>query len=420
MPVIDQLHKTLRVEVHETVNSIDHDEWQCLFAGHPDTSQNVRLMESIGVEGFQFQSIVVWTERPIVFMPLFETRFPVSTAVNGRLKTVIKRLERYLPSVFCPRILAVGLVEGEWGQIGVDPSADLETLNDATALALATLERLSAKLKVDGIAFWNFTPESAALLPVDRLKEYSVVPSQPLAELAINYGSLDEYLASITDKDMRRYLKRVLRVSQSLEIIRTKEVEPWLERIYELYFEQVARSEMAFGLQSKEYFADVCKRVAGAEYVLYFAQGELLAFELLIANSCSDALTSKYLGLEPDKASPYKLYFRSWLENVQYCIDNGLSRIHLGAFNEALKCKLGASLTPAVILFKHRNPVVNLVLHRIKDLLAYQPDVDTAELRPSQEQAVPLLSFLSPTSLSNMAQVGNTSLPICTQSEHTP
>ena len=66
--------------------------------------------------------MVLKDDAPILFLPLFETRLDLSSFVEGWIKTVLKAAGRLIPSVFHPRILGVGMVEGEWSEIGIDPS----------------------------------------------------------------------------------------------------------------------------------------------------------------------------------------------------------------------------------------------------------------------------------------------------------
>jgi hypothetical protein len=155
--------------------------------------------------------------------------------------------------------------------------------------------------------------------------------------------------------------------------VRTSEVDLWIDEIYCLYQDQAADSETSFGTHSKEFFGQVCKRVGGAQYVLYFAQNKLIGFELMVLNDGS--LVQKYIGIDRKLGKEYKLFFLSWLENLQYCLDRKIAHTHIGATMERLKAQLGAELISSAVLFHHVNPIINKLIGLFQSKLAYTPQL---------------------------------------------
>ena len=100
---------------------------------------------------------------------MFDTRLDLSSFVKGWIKTVLKAAGRLIPSVFHPRILGVGMVEGEWSEIGIDPSIDEDTLDRAIEMALCALQTLAAERNSDIMAFYNFNQYSR--LPEDDIQK---------------------------------------------------------------------------------------------------------------------------------------------------------------------------------------------------------------------------------------------------------
>lgn len=118
------------------------------------------LQES-GVDGFNLSSIVVLDDDvPILLLPLFETRFDLSTFAGGLIKASLKLAGRLFPALFQPRVLSVGLVVGEWSEIGIDPHIDAGTLDAAYKMAFGALQTLAAELKSDIVALYNFNQYS--------------------------------------------------------------------------------------------------------------------------------------------------------------------------------------------------------------------------------------------------------------------
>jgi hypothetical protein len=151
-----------------------------------------------------------------------------------------------------------------------------------------------------------------------------------------------------------------MRVSHEVRVIRSRNISPFLDRIYKLYLETVERCPMAFGVHNRLFLEKICERVPGAEYTLYFVREELAAFNLLVVTQ--EAMVDKYFCMDYELGRKYKLYVLSWLENVRYCVEQKIPLYHAGQGAEKTKAHLGATSIPSFILFKHRQPVIDRFL----------------------------------------------------------
>jgi len=356
------------------------DEWQRLFPGFPDNLALIQHIQESGMDRFSFYSIVVREkEHPILLVPLFETRYEVHSGYHGAGRKLLDRIAQILPNVFYPKILGVGFVEGEWGQIGFEPEATLEQLQVAWTMVLKALDAIASSHQANLMAFVDFNSRSGACLPDKVCREYAHIASNPCGVLPIRYRSLDEYLDSLskaTRKDLRRKMKKL----GELEIQRTTQPGKHLDRIYRFYQETVARSDASFGIQRRTYFEQVCAKVPGAEYTLYLMNGELMAFNLLVRTEHS--LVDKYFGMDAVQGRELNLYFLSWLENIRYCIEQGIPQYHAGPAAEGLKSRLNAEFIPSVILFRHRNPIAQKVLTTLAPYMGYEPEIELPKAQP--------------------------------------
>lgn len=329
-----------------------------LFPEPSITAPLLSLLEESGVDGFNLGSIVVFNDdAPILLLPLFETRFDLSAFVEGWAKKSLKAAGRLMPSVFQPRILGVGLVEGEWSEIGIDPQIDEDTLDAAYKMAFSTLQRIAAEHKNDMVALYNFNQYGQ--LPRDVCKKFNRVQFRPCARLSIDFSSVEEYLSRLSGA-ARKDLHRKMRVAPEVRVIRSRTISPYLDRIYQLYQDTVARSPMALGVHNRFFFDKICERVPGAEYTLYFVQDELAAFNLLFVKQ--EALVDKYFCMDYGLGRKYNLYVLSWLENVRTCLERKIPLYYSGQGTEKTKAHLGATFIPSYILFKHRHPVFDRLL----------------------------------------------------------
>jgi hypothetical protein len=329
-----------------------------LFPEPSDTAPLLSLLQESGIDGFNLRSIMVFKDdAPILLLPLFETRFDLSTFVEGWTKKSLKVAGRLFPSVFQPRILGVGLLVGEWSEIGIDPQIDPGTLDAAFEMAFDALKTLAVEVESDIVAFYNFSDYGR--LPREVLDTFNRVKCQSCARMPISFKSLEEFLARLS-KAARKDLRRKMRVAPEVRVIRSRNISPFLDRIYQLYLETVERSPMAFGAHNRLFFERICERVLGAEYVLYFVGEELAAFNLLVVKPA--AMVDKNFCMDFELGRKYNLYVLSWLENVRACVEQGIPLYLAGQGVEKTKAHLGAALFPMYLLFKHRQPVINRFL----------------------------------------------------------
>jgi len=329
-----------------------------LFPEPSSTAPLLSLLQESGIDGFNLRSIVVLKDgAPILLLPLFETRFDLSTFVEGWIKKLLKVAGRLIPSVFKPRILGVGLLIGEWSEIGVDPKIDEDTLDEACKMAFDALQTLAAELKSDLVTLYNFN--HYVKLPGEVFKKFNQVQCQSCAGLPINFRSIEEFLGRFS-KATRKDLRRKMSISHKVTVVRSCTISPFLDRIYKLYLETVARSPVTFGVHNRLFFEQICERVPGTEYTLYFVQEELIAFNLLVVKQ--EAMVDIYFCMDYELGRKYNIYVMSWFENIRTCIERKIPLYYAGQGAEKTKAHLGATLIPSFILFKHRRPVFDRIL----------------------------------------------------------
>jgi uncharacterized protein len=356
-----------------------------LFPESSVTAHLLSLMQEAGVDGFNLHSIVVLKDNvPILFLPLFETSFDLSTYMKGWIKKMLKAAGRLMPSVFRPRILGIGLVEGEWSEIGIDPNIDEDTLDVAYKMAFGALQILAVDLKSDMIAFYNFNQYSK--LPGEVFKKFNKVRYRSCARLPINFNSMEEYLSRLS-RGARKDLHRKMRVAPQVRVIRSSTIAPFLDRIYKLYLATVERSPMALGAHNRLFFEKICEIVPGAEYTLYFVREELIAFNLLIVKQ--EAMMDLYFCMDHELGRTYNLYVLSWLKNIRTCVEGKIPLYYAGQGSEKTKAHLGATFIPSFIFFKHRRPMFDrllvwqsAVINKVLSRLGFWPatQVDSAKV----------------------------------------
>jgi uncharacterized protein len=369
----------LSAQTCDRIDPVTPQQWEKLFPAHPDPLALIRLVAASQMPNFEFASIVVRAgDRPVLLLPLFRTRLKVENLLESPARRIAAVLARLLPFLLHPRLLGVGFVEGEWGQIGIDRGLSPPQLAVAWKTALDELDRAMKRDAASMLLFLNLTPAAHDSLPDSLRSRTARIDTYPCARVPLPFATVDDYLATLghaTRKDLRRKLRHA--DAHGLRTQHTTDPAAFIDAIHDLYLRTVERAEMSLGIQSRAYFARVCQDVPGAHYVLYFRGNDLVAFNLLVRTP--DALIDKYFCMEEAPGRQLALYFVSWMHNIAQCIDDGIAVYHAGPGAEATKARLGARFLPSVTLFRHRNPIVHGALRRLRHLLAYRPQVDLTQ-----------------------------------------
>jgi predicted N-acyltransferase len=244
--------------------------------------------------------------------------------------------------------------------VGIAPSVDPERHADLLGGILRAFERDARNnqcslLAVKDIAsanepMWRQVAWSAGYRPAAGL---------PSAALAVDFASMDEYLARLSP-GTRRDMRRKLRSRDAVRLERRGNIDDVIDAVMRLYGDTRERAQLKFEELTPAYFQGVLARVPGAFCVLYFAGHDLLAMNLLIEGD--GLLLDKFFCMDGNAGRDYNLYFLSWFSNIEYCLSAGLDRYFSGQAGYATKLRLGSTLSGTSMYFRHGNPLVNGVL----------------------------------------------------------
>lgn len=348
-------------EILTSIGDIDRDAWNRCFPGELEDYDYHAAVEAAGVPGFAFRYIVVRDGDGLrAAAPAFLTAYRLDTTAEGAVRTVMQAIGRVLPGLMTLRLACLGSPVAEICHLGFAPDIASE---HRVRLADAIAEGLDLLARREGIGFLAVkdlpagAADAAAAL---SRRGFSTVPGQPTAVLPLPFPTFDDYMASLgraTRKDMRRKL----RVESQLRIERRADIADVVDRIKALYDDTHAHSDVQFEELTSAYFAEVARRLPGRAFCyLYWHGDDLLAFNLVLQDQAR--LIDKFVGMEAERGRAFNLYFVSWLTNVRHCIEAGIPLYQSGQAGYATKIRLKSTLSPNSVHFRHRNPVVNMLL----------------------------------------------------------
>ena len=343
--------------------------WDKLLANDAESYRYHLAFEISKVVGFKIGYVAVKRGGIIICIaPYFITDYRLDTTVQGALKNVLIKIRDYLPNLFSIRLLCVGSPITDSCKIGIanDYPFDGEIL---TALN-SELEKIANRENISVIAFKDVLENQALNFkaPLQKLG-FTEVANMPVASNLIKFPSLDAYLNTLS-YSMRKNLRRKLKSKSHVNIEEYSGAPPDINAIYALYLQTYEQSELKFEKLTLEFFESIPGLMPNnCRFVLYYAENQLIAFNCLLHRD--GVLLDKYIGMHQELAQKYNIYFLSWLHNIEMCIRDGFHTFQSGQASYETKIRLGATLTPTSIFFRHRNIFLNQPLKLLSRVLAY-------------------------------------------------
>jgi hypothetical protein len=342
-------------------------EWNRLLPREREDHAYLRATERAGLAGFRYLYFAVREDdRLVAVVPAFVTDYRLDTTMQGGVRRTARALARMLPRLLRIPMLSLGSPVTERCRIGFAPGSGPEQHVAWLDAILARMEDIAAQERLGMLAVKDAPlaePLWQRICPRHGLR---ALPGLPGATLAIRWRNLDGYLDSLgaaTRKDLRR--KR--RAGENLRIEWRANLDGIADDVQRLYRETRARAQFSFEELTPAYFANVLQEMPGRAYCVTYSEGErLLAFNLVLRDA--ECLLDKFLGMDRAAAGRYNLYHVSWLENVRYCIDEGLCVYESGQGLHREKARLGSTLHANALWYRHRNRFVDGLFARFDQL----------------------------------------------------
>ncbi len=300
-----------------------------------------KAFQDAGIGGFDLAYLRAFRDGvAVATAPIFTMRYRINTTMRDG---VLKRLlQPFWLSIAC-----VGHPLADYGMIDGEISAQvLEAFN----------RHLQRKAPI--VSYKDF-PDS---LP---LEGFAMEPGLPVAALEIEgdwWSGLKQHVRS----DFRRRLRKAKALTVEVRDGFPAELG---DRIYELYLNVHRRGEFSFETLNKRYFELVGPF---SRYALYWEGDTLIGFCLLMCKG--KRMHYKYLGMDYERGRRHGLYFIMSLSHVEMCLREGYTTYQTGCTSYAFKQRLGSTLHPVYLYYRHRNRLVNWVLCKLMARLSAKPE----------------------------------------------
>lgn len=357
----------ITTSAHPSIDAFAPIEWNRLFPHEREDHAYLRAVERAGLAGFRYIYFAVHEgKRLLAAVPAFITDYRLDTTMQGGVRRTAEALAKVLPRLLRIPMLSLGSPVTERCRAGFAPDSAPEQHVVWLDAILTRMETIAAEEKLGMLAVKDAPLAEPAWQQVCPRHGLRALPGLPGATLDIRWRDLDGYLDSLgasTRKDLRR--KR--RAGENLRIEWRTNLDGIADDVQRLYRETLARAQFSFEELTPAYFINVLREMPGRAYCVTYSEGErLLAFNLVLRDA--GCLLDKFLGMDHAATHRYNLYHVSWLENVRYCIDEGIGVYESGQGLHHEKARLGSTLHANALWYRHRNRFADRVFARFDKL----------------------------------------------------
>ena len=219
---------------------------------------------------------------------------------------------------------------------------------------------------------------SAAFLAALQQHGFIALDGMPLAWVAIDFDSIDTYLGRLS-ATRRKNIRRKLRARAGLQVECIASGDPLLAdplllaELYALYLNVHAQSQVHFDLLDARFFQLLLADAPGqGRLFLYRHHGQLIGWNLCYVHA--GKLVDKYIGFAYPQAREHNLYAVSWMHNLDYALQHGLTHYVAGWTDARVKAELGARFTLTRHAVYARSPLLRAALRRLAPHLQGEPD----------------------------------------------
>lgn len=308
-------------------------------------------------------------------VPAFATDFDLLTTMEPESRRKLEKLplHRWWRKLLQPRTCFIGATVSEYGLLPRDRLPEVflgDILQAARDYSFLIVKDLPTSAVLVGETAHAYAQQFVAAA---EQAGFVMVEGQALAYVEIDFASTEEFLGRMP-KSRRKDIKRKFKAAEALDIdaIPTGDArfadEALLAEYYALYRQVYDQSEIHFDLLAPAFFRAMLQDAASAGVMFtYRVAGKLIGYNLCFVHN--GMLLDKYVGFAYPAAREHNLYFVSWLHNLQYALEQGLTHYVAGWTDPEIKRHLGASFTFTRHAVYVCNPLLRHALRPFKRFL---------------------------------------------------
>ena len=312
--------------------------------------------------------------EPIAIAPAFIMDVPIELVMPPIILPIVKLIGKVIPSFLYQRTFFIGSACSDEGHIGIDPiilKAQTVTQDDIFLCIQEAAETQAQKYKA-AMLVWKDFPViyHQTLASISESKNLFPLISFPSALLKLKGGNADDYINSL--KESRRYplrkkLRKALLAPLDVSIVHLPDNQT-LHQLYRLFSRTYLKGKTKFEELTPEFF-EFISREKEAHFIILRHQSsqEIVAFMLCF--DLKEHVINKFIGIDYDAPRDWFIYFRLWIEAVNWAYKIGAKTIQSGQTAYPAKIETGHELVHLTNFCKHRNRFMHKIYKKVASLV---------------------------------------------------
>ncbi|MBV8900564.1 MAG: GNAT family N-acetyltransferase [Verrucomicrobia bacterium] len=358
--------------VFDSAAKIDPRLWRGAFRQHVRDARFYEVTEHTLKGQFSQRYFVLRNEASgaTAVQPFFFVSQDLTAGLPSSVRQWVGALRRRWPKLLFLTILMVGSPAGE-GQLDLREAWVCRALREV----LAAYEKVA---RPSMVMLKDFPSEYRLLFGEFIKHGFARMPGLPSAQLELDFASFEEYMQTKLSKVFRKSLRRKFKVlSQyppiTMEVV--SDITPYIDEILPLYLQVYQRARLSFEVLNRDYFLMLSALLPDkVRYFLWRQEGRIIAFNLCLLHD--GTLYDLDVGFDYSLALDLHLYFVTWRDVIQWCLQHGLHTYHAGPLNYDPKLHLRLALLAQDVYARHPSKPLNLLLRIAMDYLGpvrYEP-----------------------------------------------
>jgi hypothetical protein len=312
--------------------------------------------------------------EPIAIAPAFVMDVPIELVMPPLILPIVKIIGKIIPSFLYQRTFFIGSACSDEGHIGIDSNVlknNVVTQDDIFICIQEAAEKQAKKYNASMLV-WKDFPETfyKTLSNISKAKDLFPLISFPSALLTLEGSDTNDYIASLKSSRRQKLNKKLtsaMAAPLDVSVIHLPDNQT-LHQLYRLFSRTYLKGKTKFEELTPEFF-EFISREKETHFIILRHQSshEIVAFML-----CFDLrghVINKFIGIDYDAPQDWFLYFRLWIEVVNWSYKIGAKTIQSGQTAYPAKIETGHQLVPLTNFCKHRNAFMHSISKKVASLV---------------------------------------------------
>ncbi len=318
--------------------------------------------------------LIALNGQPIAIAPAFVMDVPIELVMPPLILPIVKIIGKIIPSFLYQRTFFIGSACSDEGHIGIDPNVlknKVVTQDDIFICIQEAAEKQAKKYNAPMLV-WKDFPETfyKTLSNISKTKDLFPLISFPSALVTLEGLGTNDYIASLKSSRRQKLNKKLtsaMAAPLDVSVIHLPDNQT-LHQLYRLFSRTYLKGKTKFEELTPEFF-EFISREKETHFIILRHQSshEIVAFML-----CFDLrghVINKFIGIDYDAPQDWFLYFRLWIEVVNWSYKIGAKTIQSGQTAYPAKIETGHQLVPLTNFCKHRNTLMHSISKKVASLV---------------------------------------------------